>query len=197
MVRVAITGGVADGKTTVLNLFRELGAPTLSSDAVVANLLRPGTDLWEQLIRQFGSEIVGQDGTLRRDRLAELAFGEPTKRRQLNALIHPAVVSAVEQWLALQPPSAFPYLIEVPLLIEVAWQGWFDGIVVVRSTPALQRARLHARGLPNPLIEQILRSQLPTQCKSAFADWQIRTHRSLEWVRKQVHRLWREWGFSP
>jgi len=197
MVRIAITGGVAEGKTTVLNLFRDLGARTLSADAVVANLMRPGTDLWNQLIRQFGSEIAEADGTLRRDRLAGLAFAAPYARRQLNALVHPAVVHAVQRWIAEQPPSQFPLMIEVPLLIEVAWQGWFDGIVVVCATPSLQRQRLLARGLPKPLVQQILRSQLPTRCKVPFADWQIRTHRSLEWVAQQVHRLWREWGFTP
>ncbi|MFQ3610976.1 MAG: dephospho-CoA kinase [Fimbriimonadales bacterium] len=194
---IAITGGVAEGKTTVLNLFRELGALTLSADAVVASLMRPGTDLWDCLIQQFGNEVVGHDGTLQRDRLAGLAFADLSTRRKLNALVHPAVVREIQRWLVQQPPSPFPRIVEVPLLVEVAWQGWFDGIIVVRATPSLQRQRLQARGLPSTIIQQILRAQLPTRCKVPFADWQIRTHRSLGWVAQQVHRLWREWGFIP
>ncbi len=189
MRRFALTGGIAEGKTTVLRMFEALGAVTLSSDAIVAELVRPGTDLWNRLIAEFGQAIVQSDGSLARERLAQIAFGEAQARRRLNRLVHPAVVPAIaERIRAADTPLM---LIEVPLLIEVALQGLFDGIVVVQATPALQYRRLQERGVPPSLARQILRSQLPTRAKVPFADWVIRTHRSLDHTLAQVQRVWR------
>jgi dephospho-CoA kinase len=191
MQRIAITGGVADGKTTVLRIFESLGAQTVSSDQLVAALLAPGTEVWEQLIREFGQAIIAADGALVRERLAALAFGDPVARRRLNQIMHPAVVRALQAQLRAHEPSLTPIFVEVPLLIEVALQGSFDAVVVVQATPALQRQRLIARGVPPQRARQILQAQLPTRCKTVFADWVIRTHRSLEQVEAQVRRIWR------
>lgn len=190
MQRIAITGGVADGKTTVLRIFESLGAQTVSSDQLVAALLAPGTEVWEQLIREFGQAITAADGALVRERLAALAFGDPVARRRLNQIMHPAVVRALQAQLRAHEPSLTPIFVEVPLLIEVALQGSFDAVVVVQATPALQRQRLIARGVPPQRARQILQAQLPTRCKTVFADWVIRTHRSLEQVETQVRRIW-------
>ena len=191
MQRIAITGGVAEGKTTVLRIFESLGAQVISSDQLVATLLAPGTEIWEQLVREFGQAITAADGTLARERLAALAFGDPTVRRRLNRITHPAVVRALQAHLQAREPSPTPTFVEVPLLIEVALQGYFDAVVVVQATPALQRQRLTARGVPPQRARQILHAQLPTRCKTVFADWVIRTHRSLEHVEAQVRRIWR------
>lgn len=187
MQRIAITGGVAEGKTTVLRMFESLGAQTMSSDQLAATLLAPGTEVWEQLIREFGQAITAADGALARERLAALAFGDPAVRRRLNRMMHPAVVRALQA----REPSTTPLFVEVPLLIEVALQGMFDAVVVVQATPALQRQRLMARGVPPQRARQILQAQLPTRCKTPFADWVIRTHRSLEQVEAQARRIWR------
>jgi len=189
MQRIAITGGVAEGKTTVLRMFESLGAQTMSSDQLAATLLAPGTEVWEQLIREFGQAITAADGALARERLAALAFGDPAVRRRLNRIMHPAVVQALQARLS--EPSPTPIFVEVPLLIEVALQGMFDAVVVVQATPALQRQRLMARGVPPQRARQILQAQLPTRCKTPFADWVIRTHRSLEYVEAQARRIWR------
>jgi dephospho-CoA kinase len=190
MQRIAITGGVAEGKTTVLRMFESLGAQVISSDQLAATLLLPGTEVWEQLIREFGQAIIAADGALARERLATLAFGDPAVRRRLNRIMHPAVVRTLQAQLQAREPSPTPIFVEVPLLIEVALQGVFDAVVVVQATPALQRQRLLARGLSLPRARQILRAQLPTRCKTVFADWVIRTHGSLEQVEAQARRVW-------
>jgi dephospho-CoA kinase len=186
-VRIAITGGIAEGKTTVLRMFEALGGQTVSSDSIVAHLLRPGTDLWQQLIQEFGDTILTETGELNRERLASLAFGETQARRRLNRLLHPAVVEAIAERAR---DASTPLFVEVPLLIEVCYQGWFDRIVVVRATPALQRQRLLARGVPNDRVRQLLRAQLPTRAKLPFADWVVRTTGSLQQVEAQVRRIW-------
>lgn len=190
MQRIALTGGVAEGKTTVLRMFEALGAATVSSDALAATLLTPGTELWRELIAEFGQAIIDAEGRLRREQLAALAFGEPQLRRRLNRLMHPPIVRALQTHLAqLHAPCV---VVEVPLLIEVALQGEFDAVVVVHATPALQRQRLLARGLPPDLVRHLLRAQLPTRCKLAFADWIVRTHRPLPQVEQQVRAIWQE-----
>jgi dephospho-CoA kinase len=186
-VRIAITGGIAEGKTTVLRMFEALGGQTVSSDSIVAHLLRPGTDLWQQLIQEFGDTILTETGELNRERLAALAFGETQARRRLNRLLHPAVVEAIAERAR---DASTPLFVEVPLLIEVCYQGWFDRIVVVHATPALQRQRLLARGVPNDRVRQLLRAQLPTRAKLPFADWIVRTTGSLQQVEAQVRRIW-------
>ena len=191
MQRIAITGGVAEGKTTVLRIFESLGAQAISSDQLAAALLAPGTEVWEQLIREFGQAIIAADGALARERLATLAFGDAAVRRRLNRIMHPAVVQALQARLSEREPSPTPVFVEAPLLIEVALQGVFDAVVVVQATPALQRRRLLERGISPQQARQILRAQLPTRCKTAFADWVIRTHRSLEQVEAQARRIWR------
>lgn len=191
MLRIAITGGVAEGKTTVLRIFESLGAHTLSSDQLAATLLLPGTEVWEQLVREFGQAITAADGTLVRERLAALAFGEPAIRRRLNRIMHPAVVRALQAHIEGHTSSPTFVVIEVPLLIEVALQDYFDAVVVVQATPALQRQRLLHRGISLQQAQQIMRAQLPTRCKTVFADWVIRTHRTLDLVEAQTRRIWR------
>lgn len=190
MQRIAVTGGVAEGKTTVLRVFESLGATTLSSDRIAATLLLPGTDLWRELIREFGQAIIEAGGVLARERLAQLAFSDAQLRRRLNRLTHPAVVRALETQLNALEPTPTPVLIEVPLLVETALQGWFDGVIVAQATPALQRRRLLERGVPPERARQMMLAQLPTRCKVAFADWVIRTHQSLERVERQARRIW-------
>lgn len=190
MQRIAITGGVAEGKTTVLRMFEALGATTLSSDALAATLLHPGTELWKRLVAEFGEAILNADGTVAREQLATLAFGEARLRRRLNQLMHPPIVEALQARLqALQSRLVF---IEVPLLIEVALQGVFDAVLVVHATPTLQRQRLLARGISAERARQILQAQLPTRCKLAFADWVVRTHRPLPQVEQRVRAIWHE-----
>ncbi|MCX7924761.1 MAG: dephospho-CoA kinase [Fimbriimonadales bacterium] len=191
MQRIAVTGGVAEGKTTVLRMFESLGATTLSSDRIAATLLLPGTDLWRELIQEFGQAILEADGALARERLAQLAFSDARFRRRLNRLMHPPVVHALETQVNRLEPGSPLVLIEVPLLIETALQGWFDSVIVVQATPALQRRRLLERGVPMARARQMMRAQLPTRCKVAFADWVIRTHRPLQQVEQQVRRIWR------
>lgn len=192
MQRIAITGGVAEGKTTVLRMFASLGAATLSSDALAATLLLPGTDTWQQIVQQFGQAVAKADGTLARDALAALAFGDPRLRRRLNQIIHPAAVRALEAELGALSATTALVFVEVPLLIEVALQGHFDAVIVVQATPALQRQRLLERGLSPQRVEQMLRSQLPTRSKVPFADWVIRTHHSLAQVERRVQRIWHD-----
>jgi dephospho-CoA kinase len=160
MQRIAITGGVAEGKTTVLRMFESLGASALSSDSVAATLLLPGTEVWEQLVKEFGQAIIAADGALARERLATLAFGDPAARRRLNRIMHPAVVRALQAQLDACEPSATPIFIEVPLLVEVALQDFS-----MRLWWCRRRLRCNADGCSNAVYRPSRRDK---SCAPSF-----------------------------
>lgn len=196
MVRLAITGGVAEGKSTILHLLELRGACAIDSDELVQEFFIPGTDLWEQLVRMFGETILKEDKTIRRDRLSFLVFRDQVARRQMNRLVHPKVVAALQRRYeefqrrvaALGTTPVFA--VEVPLLIEVALQDWFDRVLVAHASPSIQRERLRARGVPNAIAEAILQAQLPTRAKLPFADWIVPTNRSIRALEKKIERIW-------
>jgi len=193
MVRVAVSGGIAEGKTTVLNILQTCGAYTLGSDVLVHELLNPGTDPWQRVKQTFGDEVIDEKGAIRRDRLADIVFASPDARRKLNRLLHPSVLREVERRYRQHPDKqaqAGIFAVEVPLLIEVAWQDWFDRIIVVQASPEIQQRRLKQRGMPLSMIDAVLRSQLATRAKVPFADWIVRTQRPLSAVEKQVRQIW-------
>lgn len=191
MVRVAVTGGIAAGKTTVLNILQACGAYTVSSDAIVHELFSPGTDPWQAIKQTFGNEVIDENGAIRRNRLADIIFASPISRRKLNRILHPGVLQSIrDKYVRQLEKQATVFAVEVPLLIEVAWQDWFDRIVVVEVSPGIQKRRLKERGMSPAFVRAVLSSQLTTRAKIPFADWIVRTRQPLSAVEKQVRQIW-------
>lgn len=191
MVRVAVTGGIAAGKTTVLNILQACGAYTVSSDAIVHELFSPGTDPWQAIKQIFGNEVIDENGAIRRNRLADIIFASPVSRRKLNRILHPGVLQSIrDKYVRQLEKQATVFAVEVPLLIEVAWQDWFDRIVVVEVSPGIQKRRLKERGMSPAFVRAVLSSQLTPRAKIPFADWIVRTRQPLSAVEKQVRQIW-------
>ncbi len=120
MLRVGLTGGLGSGKSTVAAILRELGAHVVEADALGRTLMEPGHAVYAQIVRAFGSEVVNPDGTLNRPRLAELAFAGG-RLNELNAIVHPAVIAAQQQWMDevfARDPAAVA-VVESALIFEV------------------------------------------------------------------------------
>jgi dephospho-CoA kinase len=98
MLRVGLTGGLGSGKSTVAAILRELGAQVIEADALGRTLMEPGQAVYDQIVRTFGPEVVNPGGTLNRARLAAIAFNEG-RLQDLNAIVHPAVIAAQQQWM--------------------------------------------------------------------------------------------------
>lgn len=191
MVRVAVTGGIAAGKSTVLNILQACGAYTVSSDAIVHELFSPGTDSWQAIKQTFGSVVIGENGAIRRNRLADIIFASPASRRKLNQILHPRVLQGIrDRYVRQLKTQEAVFAVEIPLLIEVAWQDWFDRIIVVEVSPGIQKRRLKERGMSPAFVRSVLRSQLTTRAKIPFADWIVQTRPPLLMVEKQVRRIW-------
>jgi len=167
--RIALTGGIASGKTTVSQLFGALGVPVIDADQVARDVVAPGTALLAQVLEAFGQQLRRPDGSLDRTALRRLVFADSAKRRQLEALLHPAISVRTERLAA---RAGGPYQIHViPLLVETnaAWQ--FDRVLLVDCPEALQLARLQAReGADEQLARAMLGAQAGRAARLAAAD---------------------------
>jgi dephospho-CoA kinase len=183
-VRVAVTGGPCDGKSTVLQWVEECGFPVIQADEVVRNLYR---SRWfcEAFSRAVSGEFVVND-TIDRASLLRAMVSDVRLRRRLNSFVHPLVFQEIVYRMERQEGG----FVEVPLLVESVTFGYFDYVWVVDAGEEERFRRLRARlGGDEDLARGLLKTQLPTAGKHAFADEIIRTNRPLESVRNEVKRL--------
>lgn len=167
--RIALTGGVASGKSTVARLFQALGAKLIDTDQVAREVVAPGEPALASLAEQFGPGILLPDGTLDRTALRGIAFTDPAARARLEAITHPAIRERVALHSA---RISGPYqLIAVPLLVETATQRNYDRVLVVDCDPAVQLQRLMLRdGLDRGQARRILDAQASRETRLAAAD---------------------------
>ncbi|MGA8706327.1 MAG: dephospho-CoA kinase, partial [Steroidobacteraceae bacterium] len=156
--RVGLTGGIASGKTTVSDLFAGLGVPVIDTDLIAREVVAAGSALRTQLFARFGAAIRGPDGELDRSALGRIVFADPERRRELEALLHPAIRLRTEE-LARQ--SGGPYQLHVvPLLVETGSARQYARVLVVDCPEGLQLQRLRAR---SQLTEAEARAMLKAQ----------------------------------
>ncbi|ENM5760747.1 dephospho-CoA kinase [Vibrio mimicus] len=167
---VALTGGIASGKTTVANLFHEhFGIDLVDADVIAREVVEPGTDGLKAITAHFGQTILNQDGSLNRTELRERIFADPEQKTWLNQLLHPMIRQRMQQALA-QTTSPYTLLI-VPLLVENQLQNMADRVLVVDVEESIQIERTIARD--NVSIEQaqaILAAQATRAQRLAIAD---------------------------
>jgi dephospho-CoA kinase len=191
VTRVALTGGIATGKSYVRAGLEKLGVPTIDSDLLARAAVTPGTPGLDAVVRRFGAGVIDPAGTLNRHRLGEIVFADPQARRDLEAIIHPAVRAATEQFFASLDPAQHPFAVaDIPLLYEVGREKDFDIVVVVAADPETQVARVMQRdGLSDKEARQRLSAQLPIDDKVKRADYVIRTGGTFDDTNAQVSQL--------
>jgi dephospho-CoA kinase len=141
--RVALTGGIASGKSTVAALFAGLGVPVIDLDQIAREVVAPGSELLAKVLAHFGPAVRSADGTLDRAALRELVFRDPVARRELEALLHPAIRARAAERSA---RAGGPYqIIVIPLLAESGSAAEYDRVLVVDCPEELQRQRLAQR----------------------------------------------------
>ncbi|HEX5631715.1 MAG TPA: dephospho-CoA kinase, partial [Gemmatimonadales bacterium] len=175
MLNVALTGNVASGKSTVAALFAAWGATVIDADALVHELQRPGTGVYEAIVRRFGHRIVGPRGLLDRDALRARVLADPDARRDLEAIVHPAVARRREELVADARRRGAPVVVsDIPLLFEALDPAAFDAVVLVDAPAAVRRRRLvEERGLDPAEAERLMAAQLPSAAKRARSTWVI------------------------
>jgi dephospho-CoA kinase len=198
MLKVGLTGGVACGKSTVAKMFADLGAQVVDADSIAHELYRPGQDVYQELVKRFGQEIVKPDGEIDRAKLAAAAF-DGGRVEELNRIVHPAVIRQQDRWMrevAARDPYAVA-IVEAALIFEAGVQDRFDKIMVVTCKPAQKVTRFAERTGMNEAdaradVDRRSKAQIPDEEKVRQADFVIDNSGSVEETRYQVQHIYGE-----
>lgn len=166
---IGITGGIGSGKTTVANMFADLGVAVIDADEVARAVVARGEPAHQEIVEAFGREILDPSGEIDRARMRDRVFSDPVKRERLEAIVHPRVYAELEKRL---DRAAGPYaIVVVPLLIETGGGGLVDRVLVVDTPEELQIERTRRRdGATREAVEKILAAQIDRRSRLAAAD---------------------------
>ena len=192
MLTVALTGNIASGKSAVLQLFREWGATITDADAIVHDLQRKGTPVFEAIVQRFGREIVGADGELDRGALGVIVFGDAQARRDLERIVHPAVRARTAELAEAARKKGVRVMVhDIPLLFESANPDAFDRIVLVDAPEAVRHARLVGlRGLDPAFADRLIAAQMPSAEKRARSHYVIENDGTPGELAERARAVW-------
>lgn len=194
MPLIALTGGIASGKSTIAARLAEHGATIIDADGIVREVQQPGSPVLEAIAASFGAEVIAADGTLDRAALGTRVFGDDEALQRLNAIVHPAVrVESQRRFdaaLAADPSAVVVY--DVPLLVEARVDDPWD-LIVVADAPAEVRIQrmVELRGMSEDDARRRIGAQVPDDARRAVADVVIDTSGSVQHTIEQVDALWR------
>jgi dephospho-CoA kinase len=191
MLRVGLTGGIGCGKTTVAAMMRQLGCTLLEADPIAHQLIEPGQPAYDEIVRDFGQQVLAPDKRIDRAKLAAVVFGDPARLALLNQIVHPRVLDALDRKLAdleKTHPRAIA-VVEAALLIEAHYHERLDRLVVVWCEPEQQLARLLERGMTREDAQRRIAAQMAMDQKRRMADDEIDCSGSLAQTREQVEAL--------
>jgi dephospho-CoA kinase len=193
MIKVGLTGGIAVGKSVVGSMFVELGCRLIDSDEITHEVLEPGQEVHQEVVREFGTAILAADGAIDRSVLGSIVFNDPERREVLNRLVHPAVLSRQDEFfeeVAGEDPDAVA-MVDAALMIETGTYRRYDCVIVVTCTVEQQRRRLIERtGLAEAEADLRIAAQMPSEDKARYADFVIDNSGSLESTRRQVRDVY-------
>jgi dephospho-CoA kinase len=184
-LKIGLTGGIAAGKSEALNAFGRLGAATLSSDAVVHELLE-SDELREKLVERWGPEVA-PGGTIERAKIGEIVFADPEQLTWLESQIHPLVQQRTAAWLMSLPADTEVAVVEVPLLFEAGNHGAFDTTVAIITADEVRRERAEARG--HALVDEREARQLTQPEKAERAEHVVANDGSVEDLERALSAL--------
>lgn len=184
-LKIGLTGGIAAGKSEALAAFGRLGAATLSSDAVVHELLE-SEPLRGRLAERWGPEVVAATG-VDRARIGEIVFADPEELAWLESQIHPLVAERMVEWLAGLPAGTELAVVEVPLLFEGGREAVFDATVAIVAAEQVRSQRAAARG--HALVDERVARQLPQAVKAERADHVVANDGSVEDLERALSAL--------
>lgn len=193
MPLVALTGGIASGKSTIAARLAELGAEIVDADRIVRDVQAPGSPVLDRIVAAFGEDVIAEDGTLDRAALGALVFADDDARARLNAIVHPAVreesARRFRAALAADPDRVVVY--DVPLLAEARADDPWD-LVLVADAPAEIRIRrmVDLRGMGEADAAARVAAQIDDESRRALADVVIDTAGDLADTRRQVDAVW-------
>ena len=189
---VALTGGIACGKSTVADFWRQWGAEVLDADKVAHGLIAHGGECVEAVVREFGPRVRAAHGGVDRAALGPIVFGDPAARERLNALLHPAVIRRMRAWAAGVRREGRRGVAVVPLLFEAGMEREWDAVVCVASDEQTMLERLARRGLSPQEAQARIASQWPVREKRTRADRVIENNGSPAELETKCRAVWND-----
>jgi dephospho-CoA kinase len=191
VILVGLTGGIGSGKSTVSSLLASLGAVIVDADAITRQLQAPGEPLLTVIAERFGADILDNDGSLIRQKLADQVFGNAEALADLNKIVHPAVGREMARLIDSQRETDNVVVLDIPLLAENPRSG-LSGVIVVDVDPELAVGRLveHRAMSPSDARARIER-QVSREKRKEIADWILDNSGDLSTLEEQVTRMWK------
>jgi dephospho-CoA kinase len=191
MLRIGLTGGIASGKSTVASMLRNRDSMVLDMDPIGHEFLEPGQPAHDEIVREFGREILDSRATIDRSKLGAAIFADAAKRQRLNAILHPRILDVVRKWfLLLDRPGGPEFaVVEAALILEAGYAKELDRVAVCWCRPEQQLARLRERGLSSEAAQARIAAQMPIDEKRRLADDVIDCSKSLWETEHQVATL--------
>ena len=191
---IGLTGGIGSGKSTVSALLAEKGAVIIDADAITRELQQPGQAVFDAMVERFGKEILADDGTLDRTRMAEIAFNDEVAKKDLEKIVHPAVGAQMLALMEAEAKTDHIVVYDVPLLVESARRAMdFAGVIVVDIDPEVAIRRVvEQRGMAEPDVRARIANQASREERREVADKVIDNSGTRDDLRRQVDEVW-EW----
>ena len=188
MLRVGLTGGIASGKSTVASMLRDSDCQVLELDAIGHEMLESGQSAHDEIVAEFGNEILDAAGNVDRSKLGRIVFADPARRERLNQILHPRILDVARLWFAALARPSGPELAftEAALIVESGFYKDLDRVVVCWCTPKQQIERLQERGLSPEQAQQRVAAQMPMDEKRRYADMVIDCSGTLAATETQV-----------
>ncbi len=190
MLIVALTGGIGSGKSTVGELFQQLGAVVVDSDQLAREVVERGSPGFEKIVTLFGDEIL-KNGEINRSLLAEIIFKDPAKRKDLEQITHPLIRKAFADIVAKSGDRAI-VINQIPLLVESKYEYNFDHVITVSTSEDKRIARLSAKGYTQEQIQNRMKSQVSDAAREKIADSIIQNNESEKELLPQVEKIWEQ-----
>ena len=194
MLIVALTGGIGSGKSTVGELFQQLGAVVVDSDQLAREVVERGSLGFEKIVTLFGDEIL-KNGEINRSLLAEIIFKDPAKRKNLEQITHPLIRKAFAGVVAKSGDQAI-VINQIPLLVESKYEYNFDHVITVSTSEDKRIARLLAKGYTQEQIQNRMKSQVSDADREKIADSIIQNNESENELLPQVEKIWEQLQFK-
>jgi dephospho-CoA kinase len=190
---VALTGGLATGKSVVARVLSEKGCFVQKADHLAHQLMAPEGEIWSGLVSHFGRNILKEDSTIDRKKLGEIVFKQPEEREFLNHLTHPKILEKVKKTVAqLEQSGGYEiYITEAALVVEAGYYDFYDRIILTHCQPEIQIERLCQRdGISREKALERIKSQMPNEEKIPFADYLIDTSGTLAETIEQAEQVY-------
>ena len=188
MLVVALTGGIGSGKSTVGQIFAQLGAIVVDSDQLARDVLERGSIGFNEVVAKFGDEIL-KNGEIDRQLLGSIVFKDPTKRSELEQITHPLIRKAFAEVIARSTSNSI-VINQIPLLVESNHDYKFDHVITVSASEDIRAQRLLKRGLTGVQIRERLQAQATDQVREGIADSVIVNEKSEQEITDQVEKIW-------